>query len=92
MGGEPKTDLVNAKVFTARMAPDDVFKVLGGGGGFGPPWERPAEQVREDVRQGYVSRESALQDFGVALDPGTLDIDYSETDRLRSLLAAAKTV
>ena len=93
MGGEPKTDLVNAKVFTARMAPGDVFKVLGGGGGgFGPPWERPAERVREDVRQGYVSLECALEDFGVALDPDTFDIDFAETDRLRGRLAAAQAV
>ncbi len=93
MGGEPKTDLVNAKVMTARMAPGDVFKVLGGGGGgFGPPWERSAEQVREDVRQGYVSRECALEDFGVLLDPDTLEIDFAETDRLRGQLAAAHAI
>ena len=93
VGGESQTDLVNAKVFTSRMAPGDVFKVLGGGGGgFGPPWERPAERVCADVRQGYVSRERALEDFGVALDPDTLEVDLVETDRLRKRLAAAQAV
>ena len=29
----------------------------GGGGGYGSPFERPVEDVREDVRQGYVSVE-----------------------------------
>ena len=93
LDGEPGADPVNAKILTARMAPGDVVKVLGGGGGgFGPPWERPAERVREDVRQGYVSRESALEDFGVALDPDTLEIDLAETRRRRGRLAAAQPV
>ena len=80
--------------FAVRMAHWlDIGGVLGGGGGgFGPPWERPAEQVREDVRQGYVSLECALEDFGVALDPDTFDIDFAETDRLRGQLAAARAV
>ena len=90
MGGVPKDDMVNAKVFTARLVAGDVFGVRGGGGGgFGVPWERPAERVREDVRQGYVTLESARSDYGVALDPETLEIDHDATERLRADLAAA---
>ncbi len=40
----------------------------GGGGGYGKAALRPVEKVREDVLRGYVSRESALSDYGVALD------------------------
>jgi N-methylhydantoinase B len=48
--------------------------VTGTGGGFGSPLEREPERVREDVLDGYVTRESAEQDYGVVLDPETLDI------------------
>jgi N-methylhydantoinase B len=40
------------------------------GGGLGDPHRRPREAVVEDVRNGYVSRESALRDYG--LDAGLL--------------------
>ena len=39
-----------------------------GGGGFGSPLERPPQKVAHDVRQGYVSRQSAREDYGVVLD------------------------
>ncbi len=48
--------------------------VTGTGGGWGPPLERPVEAVIEDVRDGYVSLEQAKQDYGVELDPLTLEV------------------
>jgi N-methylhydantoinase B len=42
----------------------------GGGGGLGDARKRPPEAVIEDVRNGYVSRESAVRDYG--LDAGRL--------------------
>lgn len=47
--------------------------VTGTGGGWGSPLERPVEAVIEDVRDGYVSLEQAKQDYGVELDPNTLE-------------------
>ena len=45
-----------------------------GGGGYGQPFEREPEVVRRDVELGFVSRESALKDYGVVLDAaGTID-------------------
>jgi N-methylhydantoinase B len=38
-----------------------------GGGGIGNPLERSRERVLDDVRQGYVSPESAESDYGVAV-------------------------
>ncbi len=88
--GVERKDTVNAKVFTARLSGGDLVRIrAGGGGGFGPPWQRPAEKVREDVRQGYVTLEAARDDYGVALDAATLEIDAAETERLRRNLAAA---
>ncbi len=58
-------------------------QVAGGGGGYGDPFERPAETVAEDVRNGIVSVEAAKRDYGVALSSITFEVDQNETDRLR---------
>jgi N-methylhydantoinase B len=58
-----------------RLAKGDVYIMSsGGGGGFGDPRGRDLEALRRDVRQGYVSLESAWQDYGVRLDPATLEV------------------
>ena len=41
-----------------------------GGAGFGDPREREADQVREDVAEGYVSPAAALRDYGIAVEIG----------------------
>ncbi len=78
-----------AKMFHARVnAGDAVYVYSGGGGGFGAPWERPAEQVAEDARQGYISLEAAEKFYGVKLDPTTFAVDEAATRALRARLAA----
>ena len=37
-----------------------------GGGGYGPPEERPAEAVDDDVKQGLTSAEAARELYGYA--------------------------
>ncbi len=59
--------------------------ITGTGGGWGSPLERPVEAVIEDVRDGYVSLEQAKRDYGVELDPGTLDVVRLATERSRFL-------
>jgi len=59
----------------------------GGGGGHGPPHERPAAKVREEVLDGIVSPEAARDVYGVALDPKTFAILEEETARLRAAAA-----
>jgi N-methylhydantoinase B len=52
----------------------DVLRLeTGGGGGWGHPFDRPAELVLEDVRGGAVSPEAAARDYGVAIAAGSLD-------------------
>ncbi len=89
VGGAPAPEFSNAKLFWQRVEEGDAFIVnSGGGGGFGSPLERPAEKVREDVRQGYVTPESARALYGVAMDPETLEIDRQATLRIREAMAA----
>jgi N-methylhydantoinase B len=54
-----------------------------GGGGWGQPFRRDPKLVRQDVLAGYVTLESAARDYGVVLDPQTLEIDAATTETLR---------
>ena len=85
VGNEWKSDFPNAKVLVAQLKPGDAFRISsGGGGGYGAPFERPVEDVREDVRQGYVTAKAAAERYGVVIDPETFAIDQAATDRLRA--------
>jgi N-methylhydantoinase B len=56
----------------------------GGGGGYGHPFDREPERVADDVRNGFVSLESALRDYGVKVAPDTFAVDVDETNRRRT--------
>ncbi len=85
LNGTWKTDFPNAKVLVAALKAGDAFRIRsGGGGGYGSPFERPAERVAEDVRQGYVSIAAAAEHYGVVIDPQTLAIDLVATAKLRA--------
>jgi len=49
-------------------AGDRVRMATGGGGGYGPPAERPIKLVELDVARGYVSKQSARDDYGVVIE------------------------
>ncbi|HEX7054431.1 MAG TPA: hydantoinase B/oxoprolinase family protein [Burkholderiales bacterium] len=67
-----------------KLAKGDVYLMSsGGGGGFGDPLRRPLEALRRDVRQGYVSLESAWNDYGVRFDPETLEVREYKSGRPR---------
>jgi N-methylhydantoinase B len=53
---------------------DVVTLTTAGGGGYGNPLERDVNSVVEDVREGYVSVESALADYGVEIDPKSFEV------------------
>jgi N-methylhydantoinase B len=58
-------------------------QIAGGGGGYGNPYLRPAEQVVREVRNGTLSLQKAREDYGIVIDPKTLNLDESQTERLR---------
>jgi N-methylhydantoinase B len=66
----------NAKILTGRIKAGDAICIrTGGGGGFGPPQERESAAIEDDVRQGYVSIETAERDYKVVFDRATGTID-----------------
>jgi N-methylhydantoinase B len=70
---------------TVEVEEDDVFLVrTPGGGGYGNPLERSPELVRRDVMAELVSLEAAKEDYGVIIDPTSLEIDEEATQQLRS--------
>ena len=72
-------------MLVAQLKTGDAWRISsGGGGGYGSPFDRPAEDVREDVYQGYVSVKAAAELYGVIIDPATYQIDRAATERCRS--------
>lgn len=65
---------------------DRVVMDAAGGGGYGVPKEREMEKVLEDVKNGYVSVDRAKDDYGVVIDPQTLELKREDTEALRASL------
>jgi N-methylhydantoinase B len=53
---------------------DTVTHYTPGGGGYGDPRRRDPRAVARDVRLGFVSRQAALRDYGVRVDPNTFEV------------------
>jgi N-methylhydantoinase B len=62
---------------------DKISFVSAGGGGYGDPFERDPLAVQKDVQYEYVSIESARQDYGVIIEPDSLELDLDATMELR---------
>ena len=58
------------------------------GAGVGNPLERDIDAVRDDVRDELVSLESAKNDYGVIIDPQTLNVNLEATEKLRNQMLA----
>ena len=56
-----------------------VVLSLPGGGGFGSPLERDPQRVLADVKQGYISLESAEKDYAVIINAATMTVDEAAT-------------
>jgi len=79
------TDL-KAKGRQVVPAGERLVMAMPGGGGYGAPYARDPAAVRDDVRNGLVSREAALRDYGVAITDA-LEVDAAATARARSAAA-----
>jgi N-methylhydantoinase B len=67
-----------------KVSPDQRLEIrCPGGGGVGDPFERDPQAVLEDVRQEMLTVACARDEYGVAIDPDTLEIDINATSVLR---------
>jgi N-methylhydantoinase B len=82
VAGSAETLQLRQQNFSQR--PSDVYAVTwSGGGGFGDPFDRDAEAVREDIEDGAVSAGAARDIYGVVLC-GDRTLDHVGTESLRS--------
>jgi N-methylhydantoinase B len=65
-------------------ANSEAVILTAGGGGWGDSLEREPEKVRWDVLEEYISLRAAHEEYGVVLDPDTLEINWEGTTRLRA--------
>ena len=64
-------------------ASERILSYTPGGGGVGPNLERPIDLVWQDVRDELLSVKAAEKDYGVVVDPETLEIDHEATAQRR---------
>ena len=61
-----------------------------GGGGWGDPLKRDVNLVLDDVKDGFVSLEAALERYGVVIDPDTLEVDTRGSETRREEIRKAR--
>ena len=64
-----------------HIAPSRLEMLAPGGGGWGDPYERDPALVLGDVKDGIVSPEKALAEYGVVLKDGAVDLAATEQRR-----------
>jgi len=66
---------VFGKAAQYHLKKGDVARLITAtGGGHGDPLQRPVESVVLDVKNDYITPEQAERDYGVVLDPATLEV------------------
>lgn len=82
--GGPDERVLKAVSDGNRIVRGDLIRIsTSGGGGWGHPFDREAELVRRDVVEGFVSPQSAFEDYGVVLDEQSLHVDRDATAKRR---------
>ena len=88
-GADKETHFPNGKAFNQVLKPGDAYILRsGGGGGFGSPLERDLGVLESDVRNEYVSRQSAERLYGAVFsEDGSIDRQATarNRDQMRTL-------
>ncbi len=77
--GHPNLKIVGER-FPAGFT---VTALVGGGGGYGNPLDRDPKRVLDDAFNGYISLESARDDYGVVIETRDWTVDRRATEALR---------
>jgi N-methylhydantoinase B len=90
LNGE-REQLVTDYAYHYVAQPNEViFAQSGGGGGWGNPFERDPKAVLEDVRDEYITRKTADEDYGVVFSKDkALRLDEAATRQRRAELQAS---
>ena len=65
----------------------DLLRILTpGGGGWGDPLDREPEKVLQDLRLDRISMDAARRDYGVLIDPDSIELLDGPTDQERKKL------
>ena len=81
---DTEKQVVNGAIHTPMAAEDVVENYSGGGGGWGDPFQRDPQAVLSDVRDGYVSLQSARDEYGVVIHAENWTVDEGATTALRN--------
>ena len=83
--GEAEQRFGNGKAFNHVLKSGDAYiKQSGGGGGFGSPLDRDLAKIAWDLSEGYVSRKSAEEYYGIVFRGVSLEIDETATQARRA--------
>ncbi len=82
----PDQKMLHSKGSYILNSGDVVCEIISGAGGYGDPLERDTTAVWRDVIGDYVSIEKAREEYGVIIDPKTVEINEKKTAELRAEL------
>lgn len=68
-----------------KLKKGDLYRLIqASGGGYGDPFERDLASVLDDVRQEKLTPAHAREEYGVIVDPVTLELDRAGSEALRA--------
>src|SRR5207253_6103056 len=84
-GKDDETGFPSGKAMNQVLQPGDAYILRsGGGGGYGSPLMRDLASLERDVRCGYVTKESAENNYGAVFRPDSLALDSAATNARRA--------
>lgn len=80
-----KTEELQAAATVRIRQEESIVSVCCGGGGYGAPTQRDPLRVIKDVQDGWVTRDRALDVYGVVItENGDLDLEATQSERMRA--------
>jgi len=89
--GQEIAERIPSKIDNLKVEKGDriIFRTAGSGG-WGDPFDRPAEKVLQDVRHDIMSADRAISEYGVVLTAGGDAVDQAATATLREKMRAER--